>query len=44
MKKPITVTQVECIAFRIAQEKFEFNEPIPEFGTRFPLKPVPIIN
>ena len=36
MKKPITVTEVERIAFSIAQEKFEFNEPIPDFGTRFP--------
>jgi len=36
MKKPITVTEVEHITFKIAQEKFEFNEPIPEFRTRFP--------
>ena len=36
MKKPITVTEVQHIAFRIAQEKFEFNEPIPDFATRFP--------
>jgi len=36
MKEPITVFQVERIAFKIAQEKFEYNEPIPEFKTRFP--------
>lgn len=36
MKEPITVTQVERIAFKIAQEKFGFNEPIPAFRTRFP--------
>lgn len=36
MKKPITVFQVERIAFKIAQEKFEYNEPIPKFETRFP--------
>ena len=34
--EPITVFQVERIAFKIAQEKFEYNEPIPEFKTRFP--------
>jgi len=34
--EPITVFQVERIAFKIAQEKFEYNEPIPEFRTRFP--------
>ena len=36
MIEPITVFQVEHIAFQIAQEKFEYNEPIPEFRTRFP--------
>ncbi|MFH1288747.1 MAG: type II toxin-antitoxin system death-on-curing family toxin [bacterium] len=36
MKEPITVFQVERIAFKVAQKKFEYNEPIPEFGTRFP--------
>ncbi len=35
MKEPITVFQVERIAFKIAQEKFGYNEPIPEFNTRF---------
>ncbi|MBU1998919.1 MAG: Fic family protein [Candidatus Omnitrophica bacterium] len=36
MNTPITVFQVEHIAFKIAQEKLEYDEPIPEFGTRFP--------
>lgn len=36
MKEPITIFQVERIAFKIAQEKFEYNEPIPNFETRFP--------
>lgn len=36
MKNLITVFQVEQIAFEIAQERFEYNEPIPEFKTRFP--------
>lgn len=36
MKKPITVTEIEHMVFRLAQEKLEFNEPIPDFGTRFP--------
>ena len=34
--KPITVKDVEYIAFRLAQEILSFNEPIPEFSTRFP--------
>ncbi|MFH1798194.1 MAG: type II toxin-antitoxin system death-on-curing family toxin [Candidatus Omnitrophota bacterium] len=36
MKEPVTVFQVERITFRLAQEKFEYDEPIPEFKTRFP--------
>lgn len=36
MKEPITVFEVERITFKIAQERFEYNEPIPEFKTRFP--------
>ena len=34
MKEPITVFEVERITFKIAQERFEYNEPIPEFKTR----------
>ena len=36
MKEPITVFEMERITFKIAQERFEYNEPIPEFKTRFP--------
>lgn len=32
----ISVKQVEYIAFRLAQELLSFNEPIPDFLTRFP--------
>lgn len=34
--KRLTVKEVEYIAFRLAQELFSFNEPIPDFSTRFP--------
>jgi death-on-curing family protein len=34
--KTITVKEVEYIAFRLAQELLSFNEPIPDFSTRFP--------
>jgi death-on-curing family protein len=34
--KTISITEVKYIAFRLAQELLSFNEPIPEFGTRFP--------
>lgn len=32
----ITIKEVEFIAFRLAQETLSFNEPIPDFSTRFP--------
>ena len=32
----LTVGEVERIAFRLAQEHLSFNEPIPDFTTRFP--------
>lgn len=32
----ITVKEVEYIAFKLAQEMLSFNEPIPDFSTRFP--------
>lgn len=32
----ITVKEVEYIAFRLAKEILSFNEPIPDFSTRFP--------
>ena len=34
--KIITVKQAEFIAFRLAQEMLTFDEPIPDFSTRFP--------
>ena len=34
--KTLTVKEVEYIAFRLAQESLSFNEPIPDFSTRFP--------
>ncbi len=34
--KPLTVKEVEYIAFRLAKELMNWNEPIPDFGTRFP--------
>ena len=34
--KTITVKEVEYIAFKLAQEIMSFNEPIPDFSTRFP--------
>ena len=34
--KIINVKEVEYIAFSLAQEILSFNEPIPDFSTRFP--------
>ena len=34
--KQITVTEVEYLSHRLAKELFKFNEPIPDFTTRFP--------
>jgi len=34
--KTISVKEVEYIAFSLAQEIMSFNEPIPDFSTRFP--------
>ncbi len=34
--KKLTVKEVEYIAFRLAQELMGFNEPIPDFSTRYP--------
>ena len=33
---PISITEVELIAYRLAEKLMKFNELIPEFGTRFP--------
>lgn len=34
--KIISIAEVEYLAFRLAKEKLEFNEPIPDFSSRFP--------
>lgn len=34
--KKLTVKEVEYIAFRLAKELLSFNEPIPDFSTRYP--------
>lgn len=34
--KIITVKDVEYITFRLAKEMLTFNEPIPDFSTRYP--------
>ncbi len=34
--KKLTVKEVEYIAFKLAKELMSFNEPIPDFSTRFP--------
>jgi len=34
----LTISEVEYIAFRLAQELMEFREPIPPFDTRYPEK------
>ena len=32
----LTVKEVEYVAFKLAQELLSFNEPIPDFATRYP--------
>ena len=34
--KIVSIKEVEYIAFRMAKELLSFNEPIPDFSTRFP--------
>lgn len=34
--KRISVRKVQYLSFRLAQEHMSFNEPIPNFSTRFP--------
>jgi prophage maintenance system killer protein len=36
MMRIITVADVEYLAHRLAKEHLAFNEPIPDFSTRFP--------
>ena len=33
---PLTIAEVEYVAFRLAQKFMTWNEPIPDFGSRFP--------
>jgi len=34
--KKLTIKEVEYLSFRLAREIMSFNEPIPDFSTRFP--------
>ena len=34
--KPLIIIEVEYIAFRLAEKFMTWNEPIPNFGSRFP--------
>ena len=34
--KRVTIKEIEYIAFKLTRERFSFNEPIPDFSTRFP--------
>ncbi len=34
--KPLTITEIEYVAHSLAQALMAWNEPIPDFGTRFP--------
>ncbi len=34
--RPITVKEVEHVAFQLAKETMEWDEPLPDFRTRFP--------
>ncbi|MDP1719176.1 MAG: Fic family protein, partial [bacterium] len=34
--KPLTIAEVEYIAHSLAKELMTWDEPIPDFGTRFP--------
>ena len=34
--KPITIAEVEYVAFKLAEKFMAWDEPIPHFGSRFP--------
>ncbi len=36
--EPLTISDVEYLSHRLAKRMFEWSEPIPDFGTRFPNK------
>ncbi len=36
MIKKISLTEIEYLAYKLAKEFMSYNEPIPDFGSRFP--------
>lgn len=36
MMEKLTVKEIEYLSFRLARETMSFNEPIPDFSTRYP--------
>ena len=36
--KELTIAKIKHVAFELAKEKMSGNEPIPDFGTRYPQK------
>ena len=36
--EPLSISNVEYLSHKLAKRLFEWNEPIPDFGTRFPNK------
>lgn len=36
--RQVTISEVEYLAFRLAKKQMEWDEPIPDFGTRYPGK------
>jgi death-on-curing family protein len=36
MIKPLSVLEIEYLAFRLAKDQMSYSEPIPDFTTRFP--------
>jgi death on curing protein len=36
--RPVTVSEVEYLAFKLAKKQMEWDEPIPDFGTHYPGK------
>jgi death on curing protein len=36
--RPITIQEVEVLAHKLAKEQMSWDEPIPDFGTRYPGK------
>jgi death-on-curing family protein len=36
MIRPLSLNDIRCVAFEMAREMMSWNEPIPEFDTRYP--------